>query len=509
VSISRREFLKRSAAAAAVALAGGDGIMAQAADAAIAVDFTKSIGEIDPKIYGHFAEHLGGCIYGGIWADSSSRVPAVRGMRKDTLELVRALHMPIVRWPGGCFSEYYHWEDGIGPVEKRPWRFDWVWKKPEPNAVGTHEFSDFCREVAAEPLVVVNVRTGSPEQAAAWVQYCNGPASSSQGSRRAANGHADSFGVKYWGIGNEAWDLGAEESARCFVAFRDAMKAADPTIRLVAIGSAGWNEEWNRTMIRIAGEKMDYLAPHHYDGWGTPQMRTEAKHFYANVASALRIEDTFRRTAQLLDEMLPHRPEVGVALDEWGIWTHGEQGVQHDYDLSDGIVAASVFNAMHRLCRRVRIACWAQLVNCLGMIQANADAAWPTPVYQVFEMYCRCCVGQAVAAEVRCGTFDVDQSLRPGLEKIPYLDVSAMKDGKRCVIAVVNRHAEKDLTASLSLSGAPSGAAVEIETLNGPSMFSRNGPGNLLVAASKSRLSSVPLTYTFPAHSVTIITISM
>jgi alpha-N-arabinofuranosidase len=287
------------------------------------------------------------------------------------------------------------------------------------------------------------------------------------------------------------------------------MKAADPSIRLVAIGSGGWNEEWNRAMIRIVGEKMDYLAPHHYDGWGAPQQRTGAKHFYANVASALRIEDTFRRTAQLLDEMLPHRPEVGVALDEWGIWTHGEQGVQHDYDLCDGIVAASVFNAMHRLCRRVRIACWAQLVNCLGMIQANADAAWPTPVYQVFELYRRCCVGQAAPAEVRCGTFDVDPSLRPGLAKIPYLDVSAIKDGKRCAVAVVNRDAEKDLTASLSLGGLPAGATVEIEALNGPSMFARNGPGNLAATTSKSRLPSVPPTYTFPAHSVTVLTLSV
>jgi alpha-N-arabinofuranosidase len=509
VLISRREFLKRTAGAASAALlVGSEGLMAQTADASINVDFSKTIGEIDPNIYGHFAEHLGGCVYGGIWADPSSRVPTIRGMRKDTLDLVRALRMPIVRWPGGCFSEHYHWEDGIGPPEKRPWRFDWVWKKPEPNAVGTHEFSDFCREVGTEPLVVVNVRTGTPDEAAAWVEYCNGPASSKQGSRRAANGHPQPFGVKYWGIGNEAWDLGAEESARRHVAFHDAMKAVDPSIALVAVGSAGWNEEWNRAMIRIAGEKMDYLAPHHYDGWGRPRDRRTPQHFYANVASAVRIQDTLRRSAQLLDEMLPHRPQVGVAVDEWGVWTYSDQGMQHDYDLSDGIVAASVFNAMHRLCRRARIACWAQLVNCLGMITTNADAAWPTPVYQVFELYRRRCVGQAVPVEVCCDTFDVDPALRPGLEKIPYLDASAVKDGKRCVIAVVNRHAEKDLTASLDPAGPPQNAGCEIETLNGPGMFSRNGPGHLEVTTSKSQLPSPPQRFTFPAHSVTILTIS-
>ena len=480
--------------------------MAQATDAVIKVDFARARGEIDAKIYGHFVEHLGGCVYGGIWADSASRAATVRGMRQDALALIRALRMPVVRWPGGCFSEYYHWEDGIGPVEKRPWRFDWVWKKPEPNAVGTHEFMDFCREVEAVPLVVVNVRTGTPAEAAAWVEYCNGPASSKQGARRAANGAAQPFAVKHWGVGNEAWDLGVEESARRQAAFHDAMKAADPSIEVIAIGSAGWNDEWNRAMLRIAGGKLDYIAPHHYDGWGRIQDRRTSAHFYANIASAVRIEDTLRRSAQLLDEMLPDRPDVGVALDEWGVWTYSDQGMQHDYDLSDGIVAASAFNAMHRLCKRVRIACWAQLVNCLGMIQANADAAWPTPVYQVFEMYRRLCVGQAVFAEVRCGAFDVDASLRPGLSGIPYLDVSALKDGKRLIIAVINRHAEKDLTASLVLGGAPGGAAVEIETLNGPGMFARNAPGSLSVTTSKERLPSLPSSYTFPAHSITVLT---
>lgn len=526
MGITRRDFLKKTAAAlrghpegglsgspewaAAVvaALPGREGLVPET-EASITVNFDRVIGDIDPRIYGHFVEHLGACAYGGIWMPSGSSVKTLRGMRRDVLEILRRIKPPIVRWPGGCFSEHYHWEDGIGPLNQRPWRFDWVWKKPEPNAVGTHEFMDFCKEVGCDPLTVVNVRTGTPQEAAAWVEYCNGPASSRQGARRAANRHAQPFGVKYWGVGNEAWDLGVEESAKRYVAFHDAMKAVDPGIRLVAIGSAGWNEEWNRKMIEIAGDKIDYLAPHHYDGWGNPQMRTAAPQYYANMASAVRIADTIRLTAALLDEMLPHRPEAGVCLDEWGIWTYGEQGVQHDYDLSDALVAACVFNAMLRHSRRVKMACWAQLVNCLGLIQANEADAWPTAVCRAFELYVRHCTGQAVETAVSCGTFDVDPALRPGLTGIPYLDVSATRDGGRYTLAVVNRHADREIKASLILPGLPQSKRVEVETLNGPDMFTRNTAREPeRVSIGRQELDAVPGQYAFASHSVTVLSVS-
>lgn len=235
-------------------------------------------------------------------------------------------------------------------------------------------------------------------------------------------------------------------------------------------------------------------------------MRVGPAQYYANVASAVRIADTIRLTAELLDEMLPHRPEVGVCLDEWGIWTHGEQGVQHDYDLSDALVAASVFNAMHRHSRRVKIACWAQLVNCLGLIQANEVAAWPTAVCRVFELYVWRCTGQAVESAVTCETFGVDAALRPGLMNIAYLDVSATRDQGRWTVAVVNRHAEREITASLALAGVPQDVRVAAETLNGPGLFARNTAHEQdVVSIAKRVLPAVPREYRFPAHSVTVL----
>ena len=483
----------------------------RATEADISADFDTVTGTIDRNIYGHFAEHLGGCIYGGIWAEPGLELPTLRDMRMDVLELVRALRPPNIRWPGGCFSEYYHWEDGIGPVESRPWRFDWKWKKPEPNIVGTHEFVDFCAEVGAEPVVAVNVRTGTPEEAAAWVRYCNSPRTTPDGARRAANGDPEPFAVKLWDVGNESWDLGAEESAQRFLAYHEAMTEADPEAKLVAIGSSGWKEEWNRTMLQVAGETLDYIAPHHYDGWRVRDLAKGEGHYYANVASACRIEDTMRRTAELLDEMLPHRPEVGVSLDEWGVWTEHKQGLQHNYDLSDGLVAASAFNGMHRLSHRVTMANWAQLVNCLGMIQTDATRVCVTPVYLAFRLYSKHCGGERVESSVRCDSFDVPEDIRSGLTGLPYLDISATRtpDGNRCVLAVVNRHLTDDIETTLALTGVPDAATVTVHEMNAPECFSLNTlDAPETVTVREQQLYAVPATYRFPAHSLTVVVLS-
>lgn len=477
--------------------------------AAIRVKPDDVIGDVSRHIYGHFAEHLGGCVYGGIWPQPGLAVPQIRGMRADVLDLIKALRPPNVRWPGGCFSEYYHWEDGIGPVKDRPWRFDWVWKKPEPNVVGTHEFMDFCREVGAEPVVAVNARTGSPEEAAAWVRYCNAPTQDDAGQRRARNGHPQPFGVKLWDIGNEAWDLGVELSAQRFIAFNDAMKAADPTIRTVAVGSHGFDEKWDRKMLEIAGDKLDLIAPHHYDGWRERDPAAGPEHYYANIASAWRIGETARKMSALLDEVLPHRPEVGVSMDEWGIWIHHHQGFQHDYDLSDGLVAASVLNSFQRLCRRMKMANWAQLVNCLGMLNTDETRAWETPVATVFRLYSNLCREVAVQCEVECDAFPAAPALRPGIPDLPYLDCSATKsaDGEEVAVCVVNRHRDEAIQCDLSLAPAPTGRCV-VREMNADHWFAKNGPDETRVPVTEKTLAEWPATYVFPAHSLTVMTSS-
>ena len=223
-------------------------------DTRIHVNFHEVTGKIDRRIYGHFIENVDVVVYGGIWLPPGSDTPTLRGMRIDVLELVKDLRAPVMRLPGGAYSEHYHWEDGIGPLEKRRWRYDWMWLKLEPNMVGTHEYLDFCAEVGAEPVICVNISPGTTEEAARWVAYCNDPPDTEQGRRRTANGRREPWNVKIWGVGNELWDLGAERYGEIFLEYAEAMRQADPGIELVAIGCTLRRREWDPTLLRIASD---------------------------------------------------------------------------------------------------------------------------------------------------------------------------------------------------------------------------------------------------------------
>lgn len=484
--------------------------------AEICAYFDDIVGKIDGKIYGHFAEHLGLCVYGGMYVGEQGEIPSINGWRRDVMKLVEALNPPIVRWPGGCFSEYYHWEDGIGPVKDRPLRINWIWHGPEPNMVGTHEFMEFCKMVRTEPLVVVNVRTGTPEEAARWVEYCNSSPEKGEGIRRARNGHPNPFNVKYWGVGNEAWDLGAEHSAKRFVEYAETMREADPQIKLVAVGGHASNlEEWNEAMMKIAGGHFDYIAPHHYDGVLTPGRGKREEAYYANVASSERIVKTAATTADQLDKFLGNRPDVGVALDEWGIWTQTNVGLHQNYNLSDGLVAAAVLNGLQKLCIRVKMACWAQLVNVIGMIQANQQAAWPTPIYHIFRLYGTLCGDLAVKNFVDCGAFDAPRiegrrgELSQPMNQVPFLDASATKSSEddRFVIAIVNRHIKREVTCQLNISGLLPGLKTRAYTVNAPDVFTFNTfQERNAISITEKKINRACKSYKLPAHSVTILT---
>ncbi len=487
----------------------------------IHVDFARTMGTISELIYGTFIEHIGACVYGGIWAESGTSIPTIRGIRKDIIDLTNRLRPRIIRWPGGCFSEYYHWKDGIGPIRERPLKFSWRWNNPEPNTVGTHEFIDFCRAANTEPFIVVNVRTGSPEEAANWVKYCNDPQTTPMGRLRASNGDPDPFHVKLWGIGNESWDLGAEFSAKKFLEFKREMKKADPSIKVVAVGGLGYKyaeewEDWDKIFLQIIGEELDYLAPHHY--MGCEVIPTDSNSYYANVASPVLLEDIFKRETVLIDKYLSPLSDAGIGIDEWGIWWYESQGMEHSYNLSDGLIAAGVFNAMHRSCRRVKMACYSELVNCLGLIQANSDRAIVTPPYLAFELYSNLCGKLAVLSEVECDVFNTDSVINkrgwiwPSMKNVPFLDISATKenDNSRLIVSVVNRHKDESIKAKLDFKGISEGEYIcSYYELNGPEPHSENTfekPDTIRI--SKQVLGKwIPDTYEFPPHSLTFFTI--
>lgn len=422
------------------------------------VEVKEPLGEINPNIYGHFTEHLGSCVYGGIWAAGGFPGDIRDGIRQDTLSLIQGIKPPVIRWPGGCFSEFYHWEDGIGPPETRPVTYDWMWEKPEPNRVGTHEFMDLCRLSGARPVLAANVRTGSPDEAARWVAYCNQPPHTPEGQRRALNGSPSPFSVRYWDIGNEGWDLTATAYAHRVLEYANAMKAEDPSIRLIAVGGSGSDMAWNEEVLRIAGSAFHFIAPHHYTGLPARDEEDDST-FYNNTACAHLIEETLLNTASLLDRLFPAGDGPAIALDEWGVWWQNNHGLRHNYDVSDAILAASVFCAMHRLPKRVQMANWAQLVNCLGIIQTDDIHACATPVYLVYKLLTRFQT-RSVACTIEAPEIPVDASVgirRPVLA----LDASASvsSDGRTLTVLIACRSRREEVRLSLQTPGFTTAAA--------------------------------------------------
>jgi alpha-N-arabinofuranosidase len=459
--------------------------------AEVQVDAREVIGEIHPYVYGHFVEHLERCVYGGIWTEDGSR------LREDTLELVKALRPPLIRYPGGNFASGYHWEDGIGPRQARPRRFDKAWNAWESNQVGSDEFLDYCAQVGADPFLVVNDGSGTPEEAAAWVAYCNQPAGEIEGRRRASNGHPVPYGVRLWGVGNEvwgAWQIGhasPAEYATRLRTFAQAMRQADPTLRIVAVGDKVMSDDpgdpgrlWNETVLRQAGDLIDDLSFHFYqpdrEGW-LESYDMEPLH-HTVCAAPLDAEAIIGRMAAQIASLAPGR-KIGVAFDEWNLWLAPPENAksmhQVVYTLRDALYTAGMFHAFHRQCDILPMANLAQLVNVLPAIVTDERRAYATAIYYPFWMYLQM---EPVALRVQADVATFDSQTLGNIAAhygVPYLDVTATRstDGKRLVMGIINRHPRCKVKASISLAGFPNLSSKSAWQLSGPDPLAANSFG--------------------------------
>jgi alpha-N-arabinofuranosidase len=449
--------------------------------ASISVDFGETVGRVSARLYGVGFEHLGASVYGGFWVGDAANTTA--GWRDDVLALARQLRPGLVRWPGGNFAQHYHWRDGVGPREGRPSAFDYFWAKPEPNRVGTDEFLQLCGLIDAEPSITVNTRTGTPEEAAAWVEYCNGDLASPGGQLRAANGHPEPYNVRLWAVGSQSWELGPEDMARRHAAFAAAMRAADPTIELIAVGGNAANgATWDRALLAGAPGQVDLLGSWAYDGVATVASEDQRDLHYANQASAERLLWTISNAGQVVDEAMLDRIEAGVGFDSWGIWRTSRQGLQHDYHLGDALVAAVVLHGLHRLATRIRFAAWGNLVNALGLIQATQRATWPTAVFHVLKLFRQQHGDEVVRSSVAGPTFFAPEGSspvrppRPAQYDLPLLDASATRDravGRYC-LSIVNRSFDERYEVDLSIAGLPEGLGATVYTLTDYDAFATN-----------------------------------
>lgn len=371
--------------------------------------FSSSKGTINPQIYGHFAEHIGGVFYDGLYVGENSKVENVRGFRKALVDSFKKLNPPVLRWPGGCFAETYDWRDGIGPRDKRPKRVNWWYShdhRVESNAVGTHEFMDFCAQVGAKPYVAANMTSVSALHIRDWVEYCNFPAEETTlASERAANGALEPFDVRLWGIGNENWggggQMSAEMCAREYMRFSTVVNSLDKGhLKFIACGPNGHDVKWTHDFMHEWSGHAWHEAPlyglsvHYYCGnAGDPVGFTEDE-WYQQLFQASymgKVLDDHRAAMMQYDPNM----HIGLVVDEWGCWHKDGSGPSKGYNLfeqqssmRDAVVAALTLNIFNDHCDSVVMANVAQLCNNLhSLYLAGGENFVETPNYFVFDMY--------------------------------------------------------------------------------------------------------------------------
>lgn len=375
----------------------------------ITLNPADSIATINPNIYGHFAEHLGRCIYDGIWVGEDSPIPNIDGFRTDIIEALRRMKAPVIRWPGGCFADDYHWQDGTGPREQRPRRINIHWGEVvESNHVGTQEFVRFCRLVGAEPYFCGNVGSGTARELRDWVEYCNFPDSSASGStwaqQRAADGSPDPLNVYYWGVGNENWGCGGnfspEDYCTEFRRYASFVRGFGKKLNVIACGPANNDIEWTDRFFRKLNKdywpfnNIDGFAAHYYCGTaGTATEYTEEE-WYRLLEKGLKMEELVIQQRAAMDAWDPQR-RIGLIIDEWGTWHPVEKGTNPAFlyqqnTIRDAIVAANTLDIFNRHADKVVMANIAQTVNVLqAVILTEGEKMLVTPTGYVYEMYAR------------------------------------------------------------------------------------------------------------------------
>lgn len=476
----------------------------------IKIDPERKLGNIDHNIFGGFAEHVGHCIYGGIF-DEGSFLSDKLGLRCDVLKALRRLGISVIRYPGGNFASGYHWRDGIGPRNERPPRLDLAWGAVESNRFGTDEFIQFCHQVGAEPYLVVNCGDGSLREARDWVEYCNGTQDTALVRLRHRNGFNAPHRVKYWGIGNEVddmrWQIGAktpQEYARTFHEFGKAMKRVDPEIKLIASGTCTFNSDFvERGQLILEQDQarhlVDYMGLHWYVG-------NDEDNFPKYMAVSEDIEEMLSAYEGLINAMrlAQHiKREIFIAVDEWNVY-YRSSSPAHDevYNLEDALVVAMHFNAFIRHARSVRMANMAQIVNVIAPIVARPDGLLLQSIFYPFEIYSRECGDVALDVFWSGDTFSGGNRV-----DVRILDVAATFDTSYNQVAlfVVNRSLEPAETEIILQAGQFVGPVWGF-VINGPDIKAYNSIEQPNVVARRPISLSAKgdsLVYVFEPHSVT------
>ena len=440
------------------------------------VNEKKKKGYINPEIYGHFSEHLGRCIYEGLFVGENSDIPNKNGMRTDVVEALKKLEIPVLRWPGGCFADEYHWMDGIGPKEERKRMVNTHWGGVvEDNSFGTHEFFELCEQLGCKTYINGNVGSGTVQEMSEWVEYMTFDGVSPMAELRRKNGHEKPWKVDYFGVGNENWGCGGnmtpEYYANLYRRYQTYVRHYDKAapIQKICGGPNVDDDNWTKKVLKTCFAKpnpggknfsgfMDGLSLHYYvhpGGWEHKGSATEfdEETWYKTMYKALYIEELINLHGAIMDHYDPDK-KIGLIVDEWGDWFDVEVGTNPGFlyqqnTMRDALVAAVSLNIFNRHCGRVKMACIAQMVNVLqSVILTEGKKMLLTPTYHVFHMYKR-----HQGADLVESSLSGEQNVGVENYEVPALQesVSVQKDGS-VLVTLANLSVEEDFPVELMLT---------------------------------------------------------
>ncbi|MFR9712302.1 alpha-N-arabinofuranosidase [Paenibacillus sp. MB22_1] len=444
-------------------------------------------GTINRNIYGHFSEHLGRCIYEGIWVGEDSPIPNTHGIRNDVVEALKQIRIPVLRWPGGCFADEYHWKDGIGPKEARKRMVNTHWGGVvENNHFGTHEFMELCRQLGCEPYINGNLGSGTVQEMSEWVEYLTFDGVSPMAELRAQNGRKEPWKVTYFGVGNENWGCGgnmrpeyyADEYRRYQTYVRN---YGDNRIHRIACGPNSDDYNWMDVLMREAGRFMDSITLHYYtlptDNWQDkgPATGFDESAWFATLQKALRMDELITRHRTIMDKYDPEG-RVGLIVDEWGTWYNVEPGTNPGFlyqqnTMRDALVAGLTLNIFHKHNERVRMANIAQTVNVLqAVILTEGEKMILTPTYHVFDMYKVHQDAELLDLSLETGSYKLEGS------EIPAVTATASRDAEGKIhLSFCNLQPHANTQVTIDIRGlAGSSLAVTGTTLTGDSIDAHN-----------------------------------
>jgi alpha-N-arabinofuranosidase len=432
--------------------------LAQGQTSKLIIDASDLRIQINKNIYGHFSEHLGHCIYGGSWVGENSKIRNTNGIRNDVVQALRKIKIPILRWPGGCFADEYHWENGIGPKNQRPSMINTNWGGvTEDNSFGTHEFLELCRQLDCEPYICGNVGSGTVQELSQWIEYVNSDNVSPLTEMRKQNGQEKSWGVKYWGIGNESWGCGgnmrpefyADQVRRYGTYCRD---YGQNKVFKIASGSSNADYNWTEVLMKNAAGAMQGLSLHHY-AFNDRKIATDfnEKGWFDVIKKSLAIDEYIAGHCAIMDKYDPNK-KIALIVDEWGNWYGVEPGTNPGFlyqqnTLRDALTAACNLNIFNNHCDRVRMANLAQIINVLqAVILTSEEKMVLTPTYYVFDMYKVHQDALWIPIKIESSDYVV------GAEKLPAVNASASLDSQGKVhisLCNINPHLAEKISCEL------------------------------------------------------------